>query len=92
MTISANARNRRTTRGDVSGRSTPRTAQAALTALVLTAFLGACANGALEARPVCIKPHGGANVQLAPPDQCEAGAAGYAWLNGADLKVAGKDR
>ena len=43
-----------------------------LTALALIAGLGACAGSVLEASLVCIKPHGGANYQLAPSAQCEA--------------------
>ena len=92
MTTSTNERGHRMTAGDAADKSKPRTAQAALTALVLSSLLGACTGNLLEAQPVCIQPHGGANVQLAPNDQFDAGAAGYAWVNGADLKVAGKDR
>lgn len=50
-------------------------------ALVLTAVLNACTGSLLEARPVCIKPHGGANYQLAPSDQCESGMGGSVWVN-----------
>ncbi len=53
----------------------------ALAALALTAGLSACSGSMLEARPVCIKPHGGANSQLAPSDQCESGMSGHVWLN-----------
>jgi hypothetical protein len=50
-------------------------------ALALTAWLGACSGSVLEARPVCIKPHGGANVQLAPNERCELGLSGGVWVN-----------
>ena len=53
----------------------------ALAALALTAGLSACSASILEARPVCIKPHGGANYQLAPSDQCELGMDGHVWVN-----------
>ena len=52
-----------------------------LAALALIAGLGACAGSVLEASPVCIKPHGGANYQLAPSAQCEAAMGGHVWVN-----------
>ncbi len=64
----------------------------ALAALGLTAVLSACSGNLLEARPVCLAPHGGANVQLAPSAQCEAGLAGYAWVNGQGQQIAAKDK
>jgi hypothetical protein len=53
----------------------------AFATLALTAWLGACSGNVLEARPVCIKPHGGANFQLAPSYQCESGMGGSMWVN-----------
>jgi hypothetical protein len=65
---------------------------AALAALGLTAVLSACSGNLLEARPVCLAPHGGANVQLAPSYLCETGVAGHAWVNGQGQQVAVKDK
>ena len=62
----------------------------ALAALTMAAALSACSGSFLEARPVCLAPHGGANVQLAPSAQCEAGLAGYAWVNGQSRQIAAK--
>lgn len=52
-----------------------------LAAFALIAALGACTGKFVEARPVCIKPHGGANFQLAPSYQCEAKVHGRRWVN-----------
>ncbi len=52
-----------------------------LAALALAVVLGACSGSVLETKPVCIKPHGGANYQLAPSYQCETGMDGHVWVN-----------
>ena len=54
-----------------------------LAALALTAGLSACSDSMMEARPVCIKPHGGANYQLAPRDHpyCKSGMHGHVMVN-----------
>lgn len=78
------------TQGSALRNPSTRIVPKALAAIALTALLGACMSNGLQARPVCIKPHGGANVQLAPTDHCEIGAPGYAWVNRQDQTVAGK--
>ena len=90
MTSSTNENPMSSTQENALRNSRARIVPKALAAIALTALLGACMSNGLQARPVCIKPHGGANVQLAPTDHCEIGAPGYAWVNGQDQKVAGK--
>jgi len=48
----------------------------------MEAAMAARIEAAMAARPVCIKPHGGANVQLAPMYQCEQKMSGTRLYNG----------